>query len=262
MMYRKRFKTGLVLVTLITIAAVFSVFYTPCDPYVMDQTSRYQPPSGEHWFGTDNFGRDIFSRVMKGVGVSLFFALVTLIASFCAGTALGLCAAVSGGILDRVIMRLINALNSIPVVLFALVLRSVLPDGNLPLTAVMTIIFIPSFVRVSRNEAMLAKEFEYVQFARILGASWLRIVLVYILPNIKAPLLSTVIIVLTRSILIESTLSYLGVGVQPPVPSLGRMMFDAQSYLFNAPWAALLTGGVMVLMICSMNYLGEGLQHD
>ncbi len=258
-MRRVQFRLGLALVLAAALISAFSAFYTPYDPYEMNQAARYEAPSMTHVFGTDNFGRDILSRVLSGCGISLGIAAAALAAALAAGCALGLCAAVGGRYIDSVIMLAVNALNSIPAVLAALVLRSVLPDGNSSLILTMAAVFAPVFVRVVRNETALVRELEYVQHARIQGAGTARIVFVHILPNIRGPLVSAAVIVMTRVLLIESTLSYLGVGVQPPLPSLGRMMFDAQSYLFTAPWAALFPGIALVLIIVSFNYLAEGL---
>jgi ABC-type dipeptide/oligopeptide/nickel transport systems, permease components len=254
------FKIGTLLIMLFLLIAVISVFYTPHDAYEMKANMKLQAPSLEVLFGTDNLGRDIFSRTMIGVRYSLTFSGITLFLSATIGITIGLVASRANRFLDQFIMRVVDAINSIPTILLALVLLSVFAGGNVPLIIAMVVIFTPAFVRMTRNEAIQIKELEYIQHAEVLGASNFRIMFIHTLPNIYPSLLSTGIIVITNSIMVESALSYLGVGIQPPIPSLGRMMYDAQSYLFNAPWGAILPGIAIVLLISGFNYLGEGIR--
>jgi len=253
-------KIGIFLIMIFVAVAIVSIFYTPHDAYAMQSGMKLKPPSASAFFGTDNLGRDIFSRTMIGIRYSLFFSSITLFFSAVMGIILGLIASRANKLIEQFIMRVIDAINSIPAVLLALVLVSVFAKGNVSLIITLIIIFTPTFVRITRNEAMQIKELEYIQHAENLGASNFRIMFIHTLPNIYPSLLSTSIIVVTNSIMAESALSYLGIGIQPPVPSLGRMMFDAQSYLFNAPWGAILPGVAIVLLIIGFNYLGEGIR--
>jgi peptide/nickel transport system permease protein len=240
--------------------ALFSLLYTPYNPFAMNAAELFRAPSFRHPFGTDNFGRDILSRTMVALRYSLLFSTCTLALSFSAGVTLGLLSAYSHKALDALIMRCVDAVSSIPLMLLALALLAIFKRET-PIPA-MAILFVPSFVRITRNETLKIKELPYIDHARVLGAGKLRIMYAHILPSLAPSLFSTAIVVLVNSITVESALSYLGIGIQPPTPSLGRMLFDAQSYLFYAPWAAALPCIVMVLLLSAFNYLGEGLRRS
>ncbi|GMO11632.1 MAG: ABC transporter permease [Treponemataceae bacterium] len=240
--------------------AVMSIFWTPQDPFAMDVQLKLAKPSSAHWFGCDNFGRDVFSRTLIAVRYSMLFAALTLILSLGVGVSIGLKSAYSHYLIDTFIMRIVDSLNAMPAILFALVLSICVPKtssflANFALIASLAIIFIPPFIRVSRNETLKIKELEYIQKAQMLGLSANKIVFSHILPNIKIPIASTSLIVCTNSIIVESTLSYLGLGIQPPIPSLGRLIFDSQNYLLNAPHLALFPGIVMLVLIASFHWI-------
>lgn len=254
------FKTGVFLIILFVFVAIAGVFYTPHNAYEMQSTMKLNPPSAIYLFGTDNLGRDIFSRTIIGLRYSLLFSVITLFCSAIIGVTIGLFASGANKYVDQLIMRIVDAVNSVPTILLALVLVSVFTKKNTSLVIAMIFIFIPTFVRITRNEAIRIKELEYIQHAQVLGASNIRIMFIHILPNMYSSLLSVAIIVVTNSIMVESALSYLGVGIQPPIPSLGRMMYDSQTYLFNAPWTAILPGITIVILIAGFNYLGEGIR--
>jgi len=254
------FKIGFICTIFFVAIAIVSLFYTPYNPYAMQASMKLQAPSFLAFFGTDNFGRDIFSRTMLGISYSLLFSMLTLIFSATIGISIGLFAVRAGRITDQIIMRIVDAVNSIPTILLALVLLSIFSKGHFPLIISMIIVFISPFIRITRNEAMQIRELEYIQHAEVLGASNFRIMYIHILPNILPSIISTSIIVITSSIMVESTLSYLGVGIQPPIPSLGRMVYDAQAILLSAPWAAIMPGIAIILLIAGFNYLGEGIR--
>jgi peptide/nickel transport system permease protein len=212
----------------------------------MDNALKFAPPSLRHPFGTDNFGRDILSRTMVGVRYSLLFSLSTLALSFVCGVTVGLTAASTHKTIGHIIMRIVDAVNAIPVVLLSLVLVATLTANAATLVLAMSAVFTPAFVRITRNEALQIQKRGYIDHARVLGASGFRIMYAHILPNLAPSLSATAVIVMVNSITVESVLSYLGLGIQPPTPSLGRMLFDAQGYLFNAPWAAVLPGLTIV----------------
>jgi peptide/nickel transport system permease protein len=239
---------------------VLAGFFLPASaPYSMDGGAKFAPPSGKHCFGTDNLGRDVCARTMLGIRHSLFFALCALALSLTAGTTAGLLSAFAPRLAQTAVMRLLDAVNAIPAVLLALVLVSVLGKGNLPLILALAAVFFPSFLRIARNEAAKIGALEYAQSARAQGAGLFRLLFVHILPNMASPLVSASVIVLTNAIMLESALSYLGLGIQPPVPSLGRMMAESQGFLLAAPWAALFPGAAIALMSAGFHYLGDGL---
>jgi peptide/nickel transport system permease protein len=260
----REYPVGLGIIALFAALALLGVFYTPWDPFAMDAAQKFAPPSPAHPFGTDNFGRDILSRAITGLRYSLVFSVAALGLSFFCGVTLGLLAAGTNKTVDMVIMHLVDAVNSIPVALFSLALlaafRGVGWSSHIALIIALGIVFIPAFVRVTRNEAMRIRELGYIDHAKVLGTGDFRIMYAHILPNLYGPLSSTAIIVIVNSMTVESILSYLGLGIQPPLPSLGRMLFDAQSCLFNAPWAAVFPGLTLALLLAGFNLLGEGLR--
>lgn len=254
-----KFNIGYIIVFVYILIAIIGLFYTPYDAYAMIGNMKMQPPSSMHFFGTDNFGRDIFSRTIIGIRYTLAFSGIALLGSGIIGVSIGLICVRVNRYIDQIIIRVIDTINSIPPILLALVLMSIF-KGNAPLLVSLTVIFIPMFVRITRNEAMQIRELEFIQRAELIGASSFRIIIKHILPNLYPSLISTSILVITNTIMVESSLSYLGVGIQPPVPSLGRMLYDAQSILINAPWAAIIPGCCIVILIVGLNYLGRNRQ--
>lgn len=257
---RLSFRVGSVLIGLICIAALISFFYTPYDPYAMDAARKFLPPSPLHWFGTDNFGRDNFSRAVTGARYSLFVASVTVALSGFLGVILGLLSGYAGGLADEIILRLTDALSSFPAVLTALVAVTVFSGGKFAIIPALAIAFLPSFIRLTRSGTMRLKNRDFVQAAYVSGASRARIMFRHLLPNLLPTLIPAVVIGLSNAILAESGMSYLGLGIQPPTPSWGRMLFEGQTYLFHAPWEALSAGLMMILTVLGFHSLGESLE--
>ena len=239
-----------------------SFFALPHDPFAMDAAQKLQPPSAQHFFGTDNLGRDIFSRTLAALRYTLLFSLAPLALSGSAGITAGLVLSACPRAVQHIAMRVLDSVNAIPTMLLALVLSVVFAKGAAPLVITLAVVFFPSFVRIARNEAAKIHPLEYVQRARVQGASKARILFVHILPNIASPLIAASVIVLTNSIMLESILSYLGLGIQPPIPSLGKMIFDAQSFLTNAAWGVLFPGAAIVLLAAGFHYIGEGIMRQ
>ena len=173
---------------------------------------------------------------------------------------LGLICGYAGGLIDEVVMRVIDAINSFPSILIALVMVSVLNYGKLTIIPALVIMFIPSFTRIVRTGTLQYKNAEFVLSSKVFGDSDLRILFVHILPNIYPLLLSSIVIGLSNAILAESSMSYLGLGIQPPIPSWGRMLKEAQDIIFSTPWAALAPGLMIVLTIVGLNFIGEGIR--
>ncbi len=251
---------GFGLSTVIILMMAIGFVYTPYDPNAMNIAERFQAPGFLHLCGTDNFGRDIFSRIMDGVKTTFLVALFTVGFGAAFGVVLGAFAGYHGGWIDEVIMRLSDALTAFPGVLLALVFVTVLGQGKYPMVLALGLIFIPSFARITRSGFLQIKEEEFVKSARVFGAGSLRIMFVHILPNIYPSLLSAVTIGFSNAILAEAVMSFLGFGIQPPDPSWGRMLSEAQAYLFNAPWYALAPGLMIVITVLGLNFIGEGLR--
>lgn len=253
-------KIGLILIGIVLAIALVGMFYTPFRVDDMDIVHRFAPPGFPHLFGTDNFGRDTFSRLMVGARFTLFVAVITVSVSAVSGIILGLLTGYLGGVLDECIMRIIDALNSFPSILLALVMVTVLNQAKYAVVVALAILFIPSFTRIVRSGALQYRNREFINSARVFGASPLRIMFVHLLPNIYPSLLSAVVIGLSNAVLAESSLSYLGLGIQPPTPSWGRMLSEAQAYLFNAPWLSVAPGLMIILTVLGYHSIGEGLR--
>ncbi len=238
---------------------IVGFFWTPYAPDAQDMLARMQAPSLLHLLGTDNLGRDIFSRVLTGAGNSIVIAAATVLIGLVFGLLIGGLTGYFGGWADAVLMRICDTVTSVPSVLLALVLIGIMGPGKTNVIVALGILFIPSFARITRGEVARCRALDYVQSARLMGVSHARIIFVHIQPNTMPVLLSTIAIGVNNAVLAEASLSYLGIGVQPPEASLGRMLSEAQGYLFIAPWYALGTGVFIVLLILGFGLLGEGL---
>lgn len=251
---------GCILTGLVVVFVLVGLVYTPYDPEAMDSSLRLAGVSLAHPMGCDNFGRDILSRVMKGSGTTLFVALGTVAIGTVAGTLIGALTGYFGGIADEILMRIIDALFAFPSILLALVFVSLFGSGKYNVMLALGIAFIPSFARIVRSEFIRCKNMDYVKLARLAGAGHLRVMFVHILPNTLSVLVSAVMIGFNNAVLAEAGMSYLGIGVQPPDASLGRMLSEAQTYLFSAPGCALFPGIVIIIMVLGFSLLGEGLK--
>ena len=237
-------------------------FWTPYGATAMDSLSVNLAPCLTHPMGTDNFGRDILSRVMKGSGTTLLVALSTVAIGTFFGVLLGAFTGYFGGLLDEVLMRIIDVVFAFPSILLALVFISLLGPGKGNVIISLGIAFIPSFARIVRSEFIRCKNMDYVKLARLAGAGHLRIMFVHILPNTISVLVPAVMIGFNNAVLAEAGMSYLGIGVQPPDASLGRMLSEAQTYIFSAPGFALFPGIFIVVMVLGFSLLAEGLKRD
>jgi peptide/nickel transport system permease protein len=253
-------RIGFVVVGIIVALGILSIFYTPYDVYEMNTSIRSQAPSLTHFFGTDNFGRDVFSRAMVGARFTLLVSVSTVLLAAVISIVLGLVCGYAGGMLDEIVMRVIDAVNSFPSILIALVMVSILNYGKLMIIPALVIMFIPSFTRIVRTGTLQYKNAEFVMSNKVFGDSDFRILFVHILPNIYPLLLSSVVIGLSNAILAESSMSYLGLGIQPPIPSWGRMLKEAQDIIFSTPWAAIAPGMMIVFTIVGLNCIGEGIR--
>ena len=233
---------GYFLIFLVVSMALVGLFYTPYPPNEMNVLEKNQAPSVSHLFGTDPFGRDIFSRVLEGASTSFFIAISVVLIGALIGSFLGAMTAYYGGIVDTMIMRMNDVLAAFPSVLLAICFVAVIGAGTYNLIVALGIVFIPSFARVVRSEVLVQKELDYVKNAKLMGASNLRILILHILPNIKPVLVTSLLVGFQNAVLSEAGMSYLGLGVTQPDPSLGRMLSEAQGYLWNAPWYALAPG--------------------
>lgn len=251
---------GLSITCFFLLLALVGQFWTPYSPTEMNAAAVNVSPCIEHLLGTDNFGRDIFSRVMNGSGMTFLVAIGTVAIGALIGTIVGAFTGYFGGWIDEVVMRLNDMLLSFPSVLLALIFISFLGPGTENVILALGILFIPSFARIVRSEMIRCKELDYVKSAKVMGVSKLRIIFSHILPNAKVSILTTAAIAFNNAVLSEASLSYLGLGLQPPMPSLGRMLSEAQGYLFSAPWYVIAPGVVIILIILGFSMISEGLR--
>ncbi len=250
------------LTALLVLMIIVGAIWTPYDPDAMSSAMISQPPSLAHPFGTDNFGRDIFSRVLKGGGTSLLIAVSTVVIGAVFGILIGSLTGYFGGWVDEVLMRFNDAVAAFPSILLALVCVSIFGTGKYKIILALGILFIPSFARIVRGEFVKERNRDYVENAKIMGAGPMRILFAHILPNVRSVLMSSLAIGFNNAVLAEASMSYLSMGVQPPDASLGRMLAESQGSMFTAPWYAICTGAFIVLLILGCSLLGQGLQEQ
>ncbi len=254
----KSFRIGAAITLFMLLLILVGTFWTPYDPNAMSAAEKMAAPGLRHPLGTDNFGRDILSRVVEGTRATFLVALCSVAIGLLAGLVIGGLTGYYGGWVDELLMRLNDSLTAFPSLLLALVLIAVFRSGKYSIILVLGVLFIPSFARIVRTEVAQQKALDYVRSARLMGVRDMRVLFVHILPNILPVLLSSVAIGFNNAVLAESSMSYLGLGVQPPDASLGRMLNEAQAYLLRAPWYALSAGLAVILLVLGFGLLSEG----
>ena len=256
--YSLNFIIGAVITGVMLVLIMTGFIHTPYDITKMDSTAKLAAPSLEHLMGCDNFGRDIFSRVLKGMGNTFTIAVATVAIGAVCGVLIGAFTGYFGGWLDEVLMRINDVVFAFPSILLALVFVSIFGTGKYNVVAALGIAFIPSFARIVRGEFIKYKDMDYVKSARLAGVPKLRIIFVHILPNTMPVLMSSIMIGFNNAVLAEAGMSYLGIGVQPPDASLGSMLSESQTYLFSAPWYAAFPGLMIILMVLGFSLLADG----
>lgn len=254
------FSAGFVLSAVIICMALTSLIWTPHDPNSMNARHRLEPPSLSYPLGTDQYGRDILSRVMVGSVNSIIVGLVTVSIGMSLGIFSGLIAAYLGRLADEVIMRISDLLFGFPAVLTAILITSVLGPSMINAMLAIGIFYIPVFARLTRALGMTIWEREFIAAARACGISEWAIMWRHVLPNILSPLIIQGTIQFAVAILAEAALSYLGLGTQPPHASWGRMLYEAQTFMSIAPWMAIYPGAVIAWSVLGFNLLGDGLR--
>jgi len=254
--------TGAVIVGLYLAVIVVSFVWLPFDPLAMDAARALQPPSlvTGHVFGTDEFGRDILSRIMKGCWISLAISVSATALGALAGTLMGTWAGYLGRRWDHWIMRVADVLFSFPSLLLAIFVMAVLGEKSLNIVCAIALVYIPQFARISRGAVLSIRQADFVKAARSNGAGPAFILFRHLLPNILVPLIVQVSLALSVAILLESALSFLGLGVQPPAPSWGNMLSSARKAMVIAPWTAVYPGLAIVFLVLGFNLLGDGLR--
>ena len=244
-------------VALQILVALLAGWIAPYDPLAQDVLARLKGPSLAHWFGTDQFGRDVLSRVIHGCRASLGVSAAAVFAALMVGGALGLLSAYYRGWLERLSMRFMDMLFAFPVMLLAIGVVAVLGPQASTAALAIAIVYTPIFARLLRGPALVICESDYVQGARAIGASSARIIFLHVLPNLTSVVLVQTSLLLSAAILVEASLSFLGLGTQPPTPSLGLMLSEGRNFLMLSPWSALFSGLGILLMAFGLNLLGD-----
>jgi peptide/nickel transport system permease protein len=252
------FGTGLIL--LVVLLALLADVVAPYDPIEMKVIDALKRPSAPHPFGTDRFGRDVLSRTIYGSRIALGVALSSIVLAFVVGTALGLVGGYAGGWPDLVIGRVMDVLFSFPTLILAIAIAAMLGPGLNNAALAIAVVYVPLFSRVARGPVIAEREKDHVAAAQGLGAGWPRVVFRHILPNVLAPLIVQASVSLAFAILIEASLSYLGLGTQPPDPSWGTMLNEGRTYLETAPWMSIFPGLAIMVTVFGFNLLGDGLR--
>jgi len=248
-------------ITLAVLAAILLVApLMPYSPTAMSFGTVLRPPSWGHPFGTDSFGRDVFTRVLYGARVSLLVSGTGVLLALAGGTLIGMTAAYFGRLYDLLVMRFMDLLFSFPAFVLALFLMVVIGFGVVNVAIAIALVYLPIFARLAHNLTLVVREELYVQAARVMGQPPLTLLAREILPNIAAPLMVQASVGIAFGIVIESGMSFLGLGVQPPTPSLGTIMADGQEYFRRAPWVLTLTGLAVCFALLGLNLLGDGLR--
>ncbi|HVO33768.1 MAG TPA: ABC transporter permease [Elusimicrobiota bacterium] len=251
---------GLTVIAILAAAALLAPWVRPWDPAAQDLLSRLQGPSAQHWLGTDDLGRDVFSRMLTGTRISLSVGFVAVGLSLAIGATLGLCAGFFGGWLDTLVMRSVDVMLSIPTLFLILAVLAFLGPNIYNVMAIIGLTSWPGLARLVRGECLSIREREYMQAARLAGLSTPRLLFVHLLPNVAAPILVSATLGVGGAILTESALSFLGLGVQPPTPSWGNILSIGRDYLHIAWWLSIFPTAAILVTVLAFNLLGEGLR--
>ena len=258
---RNRFAlVGTVFIIFITFMGVFAPIVSTHDPYTQSLRKRMKPPTAEHWLGTDEVGRDFYSRLVYGARISLFVGIVATAAGVICGTIVGLISGFFGGWVDTIIMRVIDIMYSFPGIVLAILLVSVLGPSLFNLILVLAIWAVPSLSRIVRGNVLSLKEQDYAEAARALGAGRVRIMFVHLLPNTLAPIIVYATLAVAGSILTTASLGFLGLGVQPPQAEWGNILSNGRQYLRKAPLLMIFPGALIFLTVMSINLIGDALR--
>ncbi|WP_025027031.1 nickel transporter permease [Caldalkalibacillus mannanilyticus] len=240
--------------------AIFGPLLTQHDPTKVNYSIKLLSPSAEHWFGTDHNGRDVFTRIVHGMSITLWVGFLSVMVGAIVGIPLGIFSGYYGGRVDSLIMRLMDILLAFPGILLALALVSVLGGSLTNVVIAVGIFSVPAFARIVRGSTLAARKLEYIDAVRALGSSDMRIIFKHILPNILSPIIVQATLRIATAILTASALSFLGLGAQPPTPEWGAMLSDGRSYMFDHPHVALYPGLAIVIVVLAFNIFGDGLR--
>ncbi len=252
---------GFALIFSMVLLLILSFFWLPYNPEAMNVLEKLKTPNLSHWLGTDQFGRDILSRIMKGIQISFLIGVIVVLAGGAIGIGLGACSGYFGGKIDAAVMKLVDAEMAFPGTLLALMLIAVFGSGLENTILALVIMSVPRFVRMTRSGYMKFRNADFVRAEKVRGASSVRIMFLHILPNLVSELAATASLTFASAVMAEAGLSYLGFGVTPPDPSLGQLLQEAQGVIFKAPWYVLIPAAAITILVMGFNLLGDGIQH-
>jgi peptide/nickel transport system permease protein len=256
----KLFTFAVVFVAIQVLLAIFAPIVSPHDPFVQVMVQRMKGPNALNWLGTDQLGRDVFARILYGYRTSLLTCLSAVTLALLAGGTLGMLAAYYRGWFDRIVMRLMDVLFAFPIMLLAIAVIAVLGPNMWSAAIAIAIVYTPIFARLLRGPALVICESEYVLGAKAIGAGDGRIIFLHLLPNLASVVLVQTSLLLSAAILVEASLSFLGLGAQPPVPSLGLMLSEGRNFLLLSPWPAVFAGFAILFLSFGFNLLGDALR--
>jgi len=251
---------GLVIVAIVVFFALFGGFIAPYNPLLSEMVQNFQRPNAAHWFGTDEFGRDILSRVIVAASVTLRIGLVSVVAALVIGTFVGCIAGFYGKTVDMILMRFMDMMMAIPDILLAIAIMTALGPGIYKAIIAISFVTIPQYARIVRGSILSVKENDYVAAARVVGNSNMRVLFRHVLPNCLSPLIVRSTLGISSAILDAAALGFLGLGVQPPTAEWGAMLAGAQSYIFKAPYMLVFPGLAISVTVLAFNLLGDGLR--
>ncbi|AZY49026.1 ABC transporter permease [Bordetella avium] len=251
---------GAVVVLFFVVLAVFAPLIANHDPFQTSFMNIRKAPSATYWMGTDELGRDIFSRLVYGARASLMAGMVSVLIALVVGVPFGLAAGYFGGWTDSIISRATEALLAIPFLILAIALAAFLGPSLINAMIAIGVSAAPKFIRITRGQVLAVRNEDYVQSARALGASDLRIIARHVFPNVLPPLIVQATITIATAIIAEASLSFLGLGLQPPNPSWGSMLNTAKNFMTQAPWMSIFPGSAIFLAVLGFNLLGDGLR--
>lgn len=251
---------GLAFVIFFVVLAIFAPYLAPYDPMATSWSAVRKPPSAEYWFGTDEIGRDVLSRIVWGARASLLAGLVSVCISMALGVPVGLLAAYVGGWTDGLVSRFTDSMLAVPFLILAIALAAFLGPSLTNAMIAIGVSATPIFIRLTRAQVLAVKVEDFIEAARAVGNPHWRIALRHILPNVLPPLIVQATLAIAAAIIAEASLSFLGLGQQPPAPSWGSMLNTAKNYVDNAPWMAVWPGLSIFLLVLSFNLLGDGLR--
>lgn len=251
---------GSAMVVILMLLALLAHLISPSDPVATNSRETLQAPSAQHWFGTDRFGRDVLSRVLHGSRISLWVGIVSIAIAVAVGIILGLFSGYFGGWADHLISRAMDVVFSFPALLLAITMAAMLGSGLNNALLAIAIVYSPLFGRVVRGEVLAERQREYVEAARMIGARDARIIGLHIFPNVLSSIIVQGSVSVSNAILIEASLSYLGLGTRPPNPSWGTMLNEGRAVLETAPWTSVFPGLAIMLAVLAFNLLGDGLR--